>query len=70
MKKKITFALLMGIVTTGLISYVLLSVNTDYSGNKFLTIWLKSWAISYGVVIPCILLISPMIEKVVNKMMN
>jgi len=60
MKKKIAFAFLMGFITTGL-------VNTHFQGFKFLIIWLKSWGIAYAVVIPCIVFISPKIEKLIDK---
>ncbi len=70
MKRKIVFALIMGIITTGIISFVLLSVNTRFSGYKFLYTWFKSWGIAYLVVIPCILFIAPIIEKVINKIIK
>jgi hypothetical protein len=70
MKKKIAFALIMGIITTGIISFVLLSVNTDFNGNQFLSVWLRSWGIAYLVVIPCILCIAPLIERLINKLIS
>jgi len=41
MKRKIAFAFLMGIITTGLISFTVVSVNLGFAEN-FLKIWLKS----------------------------
>lgn len=70
MKKKIAFALLMGIITTGIISLTLIAVNTDVTGIKFAKIWLKSWAMAYIIVIPCILVISPLVEKIVNRLVQ
>jgi len=67
MKKKIAFAFLMGFITTGLISLTIVLVNTHFQGFKFLIIWLKSWGIAYAVVIPCIVFISPKIEKLIDK---
>lgn len=64
MKQKIAFALLMGIVTTGIISFTLISVNLGFT-DKFTKIWLKSWAMAYVVAIPAILVIAPQIEKLV-----
>jgi hypothetical protein len=64
MKHKIAFALLMGIVTTGIISFTLITVNLGFS-DKFLHIWLRSWALAYLVAIPAILIIAPQIEKLV-----
>jgi hypothetical protein len=70
MKKKLVFALLMGIFSTGIISLALIKVNTDLMGWKFISIWLKSWGIAYVVVIPTILIISPIVEKIVNKLIK
>jgi len=70
MKKKIVFALVMGLVTTSIITLILLLVNTNFTGLQFLMIWLKSWFIAYLIVVPVVLFISPKIEKVVNKMIK
>lgn len=65
MKQKITFALIMGIVTTGIISFTLITVNLGWA-HLHLVIWLKSWLIAYLIVIPVILIISPFVEKMVH----
>ncbi len=65
MKQKIAFALLMGIVTTGMISFVLVFLNLGWPPSH-LDAWLKSWAIAYLIVIPAIQLISPVVEKLVH----
>ena len=67
MRKKIAFALIMGIVTTGIISFTLISVNIGFVTN-FVVIWLKSWSMSYLIVIPAILLIGPRVQKMVDAM--
>jgi hypothetical protein len=67
MKNKIAFAMIMGIVTTGIISFTLISVNIGFTPN-FMKIWLKSWGIAYLVVIPAILIIGPRIQKLVNRL--
>ena len=59
----------MGIVTTGIISFTLISVNIGYS-EKFLRIWLRSWGMAYLVVIPAILVIGPAIQKLVDKLLK
>jgi hypothetical protein len=69
MKNKIVFALIMGIVTTGIISFTLISVNIGYT-EKFLKIWLRSWGMAYLVVIPAILIIGPRIQKLVDKLLK
>ena len=66
MKQKIAFAMIMGIITTGIISFTLISINIGYIGT-FLPIWLKSWAIAYLVVIPAILVLGPPIQRMVDK---
>jgi hypothetical protein len=65
MKHKITFAMIMVIITTGIISFTLISVNVGFV-ESFFRIWLKSWGMAYLVVIPAILLIGPQVQKLVN----
>lgn len=67
MKQKIAFALIMGVITTGIISFTLVSVNLGYS-DMFLFVWLRSWSIAYMVVIPAILLIGPRVQKLVDQL--
>ncbi len=66
MKHKILFALIMGMITTGIISFTLISINSGYT-NVFLKIWLKSWVIAYIIVIPAILIISPIVQRLVDR---
>ena len=65
MKKKITFALIMAIFTTGIVTFAAISVNLGFSTN-FLRVWLKSWGISYVVAIPAILFIAPKVQAFVD----
>ena len=65
MRQKIAFAMIMGIVTTGIISFALIFLNIGFVAN-FLVIWLKSWSMSYLIVIPAILLIGPKVQKLVD----
>lgn len=67
MKQKLAFALLMGIVTTGIISFTLISINIGFT-ERFLTIWLRSWGMAYAVVIPAILLIGPLVQGIVDRL--
>ena len=69
MKRKIAFALLMGIFTTGIISFTLISVNIGWIPT-FMKIWLKSWGMAYMVVIPCILILGPIIQRVVDSLVK
>ena len=66
MKNKIAFAMIMGIVTTGIISFTLISINVGFI-DGFLKIWLKSWGLAYLVVIPAILIIAPRVQKMVDR---
>ncbi|TJZ53685.1 DUF2798 domain-containing protein [Sphingobacterium olei] len=65
MKKKFAFALIMGVITTGIISFTVIFVNIGFKPN-FLKIWSKSWGLAYLVVIPAILIIGPRIQKLVD----
>lgn len=65
MKQKIAFAGIMGLVTTGIISLTLISVNIGFS-DSFLVIWLRSWSMAYIVVVPVILLVGPKVQALVN----
>lgn len=65
MKKKLTFAFIMAIFTTGIVTFAAISVNLGFS-EKFIKVWLKSWAISYVVAIPAILIIAPKVQDFVD----
>lgn len=69
MKQKIAFAMLMGVITTCIISFTLVAINVGF-GSLFLTVWLRSWAIAYLVVIPAILIIGPKIQNIVDRFFN
>jgi hypothetical protein len=69
LKQRIAFTLLMGIVTTGIISFTMISINVGFSRN-FWQIWLQSWAIAYAIVIPAILLIGPKIQDMVYRIIK
>jgi Protein of unknown function (DUF2798) len=56
---------LMGIVTTGIISFTLLSINLGFA-TGFAWTWLRSWAIAYVIVIPAILLIGPRLQAQID----
>ncbi|MCD6068770.1 MAG: hypothetical protein K0S33_3596 [Bacteroidetes bacterium] len=66
MKQKIAFALIMGIITTGIISFTLISINIGFT-DTFYKIWFRSWGLAYLVAIPAILLIAPQVQKLVDK---
>ncbi len=69
MKRKIVFASIMGGITTGIISFTLIALNIGFD-ERFLKIWLKSWATAYVIVIPVILIVAPRVQKWVDKQIN
>ena len=69
LKRKVAFSLAMGIVTTGIVSFVLLAINLGFS-NEFALTWLRSWAIGYLIVIPAILLIGPRLQAQVDRLVR
>jgi hypothetical protein len=69
MKQKIVFALLMGVITTGIISFSLITINIGF-GDRFLSTWLRSWMAAYLIVIPVILIAGPQVQKLVNRMVK
>ena len=66
-KRKIAFALVMGVVTTGIISFALLALNIGFSG-RFLGVWLWSWAVGYVIVVPSILLVGPRLQSIIDRL--
>jgi hypothetical protein len=68
-KQNIAFALVMGIITTGIISFTLISVNIGFT-EYFWKIWIKSWAMAYAVVIPAILFLGPKIQFIVQRLIK
>jgi hypothetical protein len=66
-KRKIAFAMIMGVITTGVISFTLISLNLGFN-ERFLRIWLRSWAVGYIVAIPAILILSPVVQRAVDSL--
>jgi len=69
MKKKIAFAMMMGILTTGMVSLVLISVTVGFVNNFFL-IWLKAWGLAYLVAVPTILIFGSQVQQLVDKIFD
>lgn len=64
MKQRLAFAIVMGLITTASISFALIAINKGFN-DKFLAVWLRSWAISYVLAFLSILFISPRIQLLV-----
>lgn len=69
LKRKVAFALSMGLVTTGIISFALLALNLGFP-RGFLSTWLRSWVIGYVIVIPAILLVGPRLQARIDRMIR
>jgi len=69
LKRKIAFALSMGVVTTGIISFVLIALNLGFVQGFALT-WIKSWSMAYLIVIPAILLIGPCLQAQIERIIR
>jgi hypothetical protein len=67
LKRKIVFALSMGIVTTGIVSFVLIVLNLGFS-DRFVLVWLRSWGVSYAIAIPAILVIGPRLQAKIDRL--
>jgi hypothetical protein len=65
MKQRIAAAFIMGIITTGLISFTLISINVGFT-EKFLARWIKSWGMAYVLIVPVILFVGPKVQKLVS----
>lgn len=65
MKQKLMFALIMGIITTSLISFVLIAINLGFN-EKFLQTWLRSWPVSYVLAVSSMIFIAPKIQILVS----
>lgn len=67
LKRKIAFALSMGAVTTGIVSFVLIAINLGFS-DRFALVWMRSWGVGYALAIPAILLIGPRLQARVDRL--
>lgn len=65
LRERIAFALLMGIVTTGIISFGLVATRFGLA-PPFARVWLRSWALAYAIVIPLILIVAPKVQSIVD----
>ncbi|WP_324218285.1 DUF2798 domain-containing protein [Flavobacterium sp.] len=56
----------MGVITTGIISFSLIAINLGFS-DRFFKVWLKSWLLSYLIVVPAIIIIGPLVQKLIDR---
>lgn len=69
MKHKLVFALIMGVITTALISFTLIAINVGFS-DQFLSTWLRSWSVAYVLAVSAMLVIAPRIQMLVNYLLK
>ena len=69
MKQRVTFASIMGIITTGIISCSLVALNYGFRAG-FFAVWLRSWSVSYFVAVIVILFVSPSVQVFVNFLLK
>lgn len=69
LKRKIAFAVTMGLVTTGIVSFVLIALNLGFS-DRFALVWLRSWGVGYLLAIPAILVIGPRLQAQVDRLIS
>jgi hypothetical protein len=67
MKQKILFAMLMGVITTGVVSFTLVSFNRGFNAG-FVVVWFKSWILAYVTAVPVILLFSAKVQGLVTHL--
>jgi len=67
LKRRIAFALSMGVVTTGIISFVIIAFNLGIS-EKFAALWLRSWVLGYVIAVPAILMIGPRVQARIERL--
>lgn len=68
-KSRIAFAITMGFITTGIISFALIALNLGFT-DKFLLVWAQSWAVGYAIVIPAILAIGPWLQGEIERLVR
>ena len=57
----------MGLITTSIISFVLIAINVGFN-EKFVTYWLRSWLVSYLLVVPSMLFIAPKVQNLAGNL--
>lgn len=67
--QKIVFSLLMALFMSGIMSFVISVFNVGLIENIF-TIWIKAWSFAFIVAFPTIMLISPIVQKIVSRLIS
>jgi len=67
--QKIAFSLIMALFMSGIMSFVISVFNVGLIENIF-TIWIKAWSFAFIVAFPTIMLISPIVQKIVSRLIS
>lgn len=62
--QKIVFSFFMALLMSGIISFSMSLVHVGIA-KELIFIWLTSWPIAFIVAFPCIMLVSPIVNKLV-----
>ncbi|HKG07830.1 MAG TPA: DUF2798 domain-containing protein [Pedobacter sp.] len=65
MKHRIAAASIMGFLTTGIITFVLVTINLGFN-ERFFVNWCRSWLVAYVIIVPLIFLIGPKVQQFVS----
>ncbi len=65
-KKRVVFSLIMGLITTGIITFIIITIHFGFTEHFFMQ-WIKSWGIAYIVVVPAILLIATPLQNKIDS---
>ncbi|MGH8790425.1 MAG: DUF2798 domain-containing protein [Cupriavidus necator] len=69
LKRKVAFALLMAIVTTGTSPFFFLALNLGFN-EEFVVLWLRSWGIGFVLVAPVMLLVGPPLQEQIDRLIH
>lgn len=67
--QKIVFSLIMALFMSGIMSFVISVFNVGLIENIF-TIWIKAWSFAFIAAFPTIMLISPIVQKIVSRLIS
>ena len=67
LKRRIVYTLVMGALTTGFISFGIISFNMGFFPG-FIATWLLAWVMAYVIVVPTLLLVGPVVQERVNRL--
>ena len=65
MKHRIASALIMGLLTTGIITFVLVIINIGFN-ERFIINWCRSWVMAYVIIVPLIFVAGPKVQQFVS----